>query len=214
MVLIGFRINKSLIYGLILLATFFGLVSCGSQTGGFVSTVPPNPPSALSFEKVDQGLLVTWRPVPGALKYTLFWGPEKYEYKKLVETRSPAVIIKGMQNGVLNYFAVTSASAHAESRFSREAPFIYDSDPKNAPLHMQKAMNLVTSGHAKEALLHVGSAIELDSRNPEYYRERAKLREQLGLQNEAKKDLAIAEKLYMKKRISFKETQAAPPEND
>ena len=214
MVVIGFRINKSLIYGLILSATFFGLVSCGSQTVGFVSSVPPSPPSALSFEKVDQGLLVSWRPVPGALKYTLFWGPERDEFRKLIETRSPAVIIKGIQNGVLNYFAATSASAHAESRFSQEAPFIYDADPKNAPSHMQKAMTLVARGHIKEALLHIGAAIELDSRNPEYYRERARLREQIGMQHEAKKDLAIAEKLYMKKRISFKETQVVPPENN
>ncbi len=212
--MLGFCINKSLIYSLILLAIFGGLVSCGGQKDGFVSTVPPSPPSALSFEKVDQGLLVTWRSVPGALKYTLFWGPEKNEYRKFAETSSPAVIIKGIHNGVLNFFAATSATAHAESQFSHEVPFIYDTDPSNAPSHMQTALNLVANGHLKEALLHVGAAIELDSKNPEYYRERAKLREQLGLRNDARKDLAIAEKLYMKKRISFKETQTTPPENN
>ncbi len=196
----------SICYALILLATLLAVVSCGPQTGGAVSTIPPNPPKELSFKTADQGLLVSWGPVPGASKYTLFWGPDKSEYRRFVETKSSAVIIKGIENGVLNYFTVTAASPHAESRFSHETPYVYDTDPQNAPMHMQKAIKLGRRGDIKEALLHLGVAIKLDSQNPEYYRQRAKLKEQIGLNNEAKKDLAIAEGLYMKKKISLKQS--------
>ncbi|MCX5871793.1 MAG: tetratricopeptide repeat protein [Deltaproteobacteria bacterium] len=172
-----------------------------------MSTVPPNPPKEPRLETVEQGLLVTWQPVVGASKYTLFWGPEKFEFRRIVETPHPAVIIQGINNGVLNYFAVTASSPHAESRFSREVPYVYDIDPKNAPLHMQKALQMEDRGDLKEALCHLTTAIKLDSQNAEFYRKRANLNEQLGMKDEARKDLAIAEKLFVKKPISFKRSE-------
>lgn len=154
--------------------------------------------------------MVSWPPVPGATKYTLFWGQDKSEYRRFVETKSSAVIIRGIQTAVLNYFAVTAASAHAESRFSHETPYVYDTDPKNAPLHVQKAIQLGKHGDFEEALLLLSAAIKLDPQNSDYYRERAKLRAQHGFMNEANKDLAIAEKLYMKKQISLKKSAKEP----
>ncbi|MCL5125025.1 MAG: hypothetical protein M1511_11105 [Deltaproteobacteria bacterium] len=214
-VILKFIVNqKSTLQYVILLVAFLFVSSCGGQSGRFVSTVPPAPPTSLSFKTTDQGLLVSWRPVPEALKYTLFWGPEKSEFRRLVESKSPAVLIKGIPNGVLNYFAVTSSSAHVESQFSHELPFIYDTDPKNAPVHLQKAQQLAHNGNLREALVHISAAINLDSSNPVYYRERAKLRDQLGLTKAAKNDLEIAEKLYMKKRLTLKQAQVDSPEND
>lgn len=191
-------------WALILLVTLFGAVSCGGPTGSVMSALPPNPPKEPRFETIEQGLLVTWQPVVGASNYTLFWGPEKFEYRRVAETPHPAVIIKGIDNGVLNYFAVTASSPHAESRFSREVPHVYDIDPKNAPFHMQKALQMEERGDLTEALCHLATAIKLDSQNAEFYRKRANLNEQLGMKDEARKDLAIAEKLFVKKPISFK----------
>ncbi|MGC8602782.1 MAG: hypothetical protein ACP5VS_03735 [Desulfomonilaceae bacterium] len=205
--MISVRKNKAIFFDIIALGILLGLVSCSAQSGGFVSTVPPSPPAALKFETVDKGLLVSWRPVSGALKYTLFWGPEKFKYRKFIETKSPAVIIQGIGNGQLNYFAVTSSSAHAESRFSDESPYIYDTHRQNAPVHMQRAIELADHGHSKEALAYASAAIKLESKNPDYYRERARILERLGLKKGAQKDLEIAEQLYMKKRISLKEPQ-------
>jgi len=193
------RNHNSLFYALFLLATLFGIVSCADQPGESVCTIPPNPPNELSFEPVDQGLMVSWPPVPGASKYTLFWGQEKSEYRRFVETKSSAVIIKGIQAVDLIYFAVTAASAHIESRFSHETPYVYDTDPKNAPLHIQKAIQFGKHGDFEEALLHLSAAIKLDPQNSDYYRERAKLRVQLGFMNEANKDLAIAEATLQEK---------------
>ena len=135
-----------------------------------------------------------------------FWGPEKFDFRRIVETTTPAVLIKGIENGDLNYFAATACSAHAESRFSSQEPYVYDTDPKNAPVHMQQALRLENRGNLGEALVHLSVAIKLDSENPYLYRKRAQLRELIGLTKEAKKDLDTAEKLYMKKPMSFKDS--------
>ena len=202
--MLHFLYRSRVFHILILLSTLAGLTSCGGSNGGPVSAVPPNPPGDLHFEVVDQGLLVSWKPVPGASKYSLFWGPEKYDFRRIVETSTPAVLIKGIENGTLNYFAATACSAYAESRFSSQEPYVYDTDPKNAPIHMQQALRLENRGHLGEALVYLSVAIKLDSENAYLYRKRAQLRELLGLTKEAKKDLDTAEKLYVKKPISFK----------
>jgi hypothetical protein len=207
LVIVLYCLNRSRVFHiLILLSTLVGLASCGGSSGLAVSAVPPNPPGDLHFEVVDEGLLVSWKPVPGASNYSLFWGPEKFDFRRIVETSTPAVLIKGIENGDLNYFAATARSAHAESRFSSQEPYVYDIDPKNAPIHMQQALRLENRGNLGEALLHLSVAIKLDSENPYLYRKRAQLRELIGLTKEAKKDLDTAEKLYMKKPISFKDS--------
>ncbi|MGC8658750.1 MAG: hypothetical protein ACP5U1_06720 [Desulfomonilaceae bacterium] len=211
----NFLINrKSTLLCLLLLAPLLFLSSCGGQSGGFVSTVPPAPPSSLSFKTTDQGLLVSWAPVPGALKYTLFWGPERSDFRRLAETKSPAVIIKGIPHGVLNYFAVTASTAHVESQFSHQSPYIYDTDPKNAPSYLHKAQQLAWHGNLREAMVYLGAAISLDPSNPAYYRARAKLREQMGLIKAARNDMEVAEKLYMNQRLTLKQAQSDSPKND
>ncbi|MFA6222910.1 MAG: hypothetical protein WC647_11420 [Desulfomonilaceae bacterium] len=99
----------------------------------------------------------------------------------------------------MNYIAVTAASANVERRFSHETPHVYDTDPQNAPLHIQKTIQLGNRGDFEEAFLHLSAAIKLDPQNSDYYRERAKLRVQLGFMNEANKDLAIAEATLQEK---------------
>ena len=185
-------------------AATLGLVSCSGPKGGFESTAAPPPPKEMRFETVDQGLLVSWPVVFGASKYTLFWGPEKHEYRKIVETSSPAVIIKGLREGELNYFAATSLTPHVESAFSEEYPFIFDTDQRNASNHLERALQLETTGNFVEALVHITTAIKLDSDNSEFYRKRASIKERLGMNTEAEKDLATAAKLSAKPRYLSK----------
>jgi hypothetical protein len=196
------RKNKSftLFSVFILCAAAFALISCSGPTAGLESTVAPAPPKELRFETVDQGLLVSWPTVVGASKYTLFWGPEKSEYRRIVETTSPAVIIKGLPNGPLNYFAVTASTPHVESAFSKETPYVYDTDPKNASNHLQIALQLENTGNFIEALVHLATAIKLDSNNPEFHCKSAGIMKRLRMDTEAKKDLVTAEQLCAKGR--------------
>lgn len=147
----------------VICALVFGLTSCGGQNSALLSTIALPPPDGIEFQNVEQGLMVSWPSVPGASKYTLFWGPEESDYRRIVETTSHAVIIKGLTRGQLNYFAVTASTPHVESRLSKETPYVYDSDVRHTGTEVQEPLKKETKGNFMEALTHLVGAIKLGS---------------------------------------------------
>ena len=160
--LVNLRLNNPIfrLFGMVVVcALVFGLSSCGRQNSSFVSTIALPPPDELKFQNVEQGLMVSWPAVQGASKYTLFWGPEESDYRRIVETTSQAVIIKGLTRGQVNYFAVTASTPHVESRLSKETQHLYDSDMRHTATEVQEPVKKETKGNFMEALTHLVGAI-------------------------------------------------------
>ncbi|HMK34603.1 MAG TPA: hypothetical protein VK463_06035 [Desulfomonilaceae bacterium] len=175
--------------------------------GGNSQQIKTVAPSHIQAVIVESGLAVSWKPVPGALSYTIFWGTEKGEYKSLFNTDRPGVVLANLRKGDLYYLAVTSWTKNGESNYSQEQILVYDDMPSHARAHLARGNEFMQKGALAEAYAHISVAIQLDPVNPEAYKDRALLYEKAQRPELAKRDYATAEKLYKKKPISFVPTR-------
>jgi Flp pilus assembly protein TadD len=141
--------------------------------------------------------------VQGAVKYTVFWGSDRGDYKSLFDTQRPKVVLSNLRKGELYYLAVTTWTSTGESNYSEEQVVVFDDVPSSARSHLAKANEFIGRGAYQEAYAHISTAIRLDPRNPDGYRDRAMLYEKISRPDLAKLDHAMAEKLYGNKPLSL-----------
>lgn len=177
-------------------------VSFGKPDRQTVDIQKPSAPSGFSVEYSEDGLLASWHPSAGAKSYTLFWGTDKGEYRKMFPTGETTVLLKGFESGQMYNFAVTASNDSYESDFSSEFFFVYDDAPRNSMDHVAKAKDLMIDRRHTEALAFLNTAIRLDPENPESYRTRAMLLEKLGKKDEARNDFKKSETLFGNKHMT------------
>ncbi len=198
-----FKIKKTHYVLLAIVAAIILTTSMGtSSEKRTLQTKIPSVPESLHVKAVEEGVLATWKNSSGAESYTLFWGTEKGEYRKMFETTENVVLLKGLDPGYMYNFAVTASNSNYESSFSPEFFYVHDTDLKNASDHVATAQDLMRNNLIDEALAFVSAAIRLDNRHAEAYRVRASLLEKLGKKKEAHSDLLTAESLYNRKQMT------------
>ncbi len=162
----------------------------------------PLAPVNLVVETSDDGVVASWNPSKGADSYTLFWGTENGEFRKMFETSETAILLKGLDTGKMYNFAVTASNSRYESPFSEEHFFVHETDSGNSSGYISIARELLENNRDQEALAFMVAAIRLDPQNAESYRTRASLFEKLGRKKEARTDLHTAETLFNKKPMT------------
>ncbi|MDQ7781846.1 MAG: hypothetical protein RDU20_03140 [Desulfomonilaceae bacterium] len=196
------RIRRQL-FVLLLLVGCFLLPSCtGSErgkTGGILS-----PPKNIQHTLVPAGVKLTWEEIPGALQYTVFWGTERQEYRYLLHTAQNSAVITGLQPGNLYAFAVTTWSPVGESEYSAESVVVYDNEPRRAVAHLATGQSLLRRGFFEDALAYLSASIWLDPAGTEAYRMRALVNEKMNRPEYARRDYAMAEKLFNGKPLSLR----------
>ncbi|MGD9819315.1 MAG: hypothetical protein AB7V04_11525 [Desulfomonilaceae bacterium] len=198
-----FKIKKTHYVLLAIVAGIILTASMGTSSEKRISqTKIPSFPEGLHVNAVEDGVLATWKNSSGAESYTLFWGTEKGEYRRMFETTENVVLLKGLDPGHMYNFAVTASNSNYESSFSPEFFYVHDTDLENASDHVATAQDLMRNNLINEALAFVSAAIRLDNRHAEAYRVRASLLEKLGKREEARSDLLTAESLYNRKHMT------------
>ncbi len=177
-------------------------VSFGKPHGKTVDVKKPSSPSGFSIDQSEDGLVASWHPSAGAKSYTLFWGTNKGEYRKMFPTGETSVFIKGFEPGQVYNFTVTASNDSYESDYSNECFFVYDDVPRNSTDHIAKAKDMMIDRRHGEALAFLNTAIRLDPENPESYRARAMLFERLGNKDQARHDFKKSETLFGNKQMT------------
>jgi tetratricopeptide (TPR) repeat protein len=160
-------------------------------------------PAHVNVADAAGGVEVAWHPVPGAFKYTVFWGTARGEYKNLFDTTLPKVVLSNLRKGELYYFAVTTWTSTGESNYSQEQLVVHDDVPSHAKTHLAKANEFMGRDAYQEAYAHISTAIRLAPNDPDGYKDRALLYEKIARPDLAKQDHAMAERLYGNKPISL-----------
>ncbi|MFH1117037.1 MAG: tetratricopeptide repeat protein [Pseudomonadota bacterium] len=180
----------------------FLLVSC-TKSENKKSAEALTPPENIRQEVVASGVRLTWEQVPGALQYTVFWGTERHNYKQLLHTVQNSAVIKGLQPGALYAFAVTTWSPTGESEYSSESVLVYDNEPCRASTHLATGQSLLRQGSFEDAVAYLSASILLDPRSAEAYRMRGLANEKMNRSEQARKDYAMAEKLFNGRPLSL-----------
>jgi len=188
--------------GLVLSLLVFA--SCGSSGGKDLITGPPAAPRNLTFSTVPEGVKITWEPVAGATRYTLFWGTETGKFNWLHDSPGNSIIVANLSRGDLYSFAVTSWNEGGESDYSEERVYVYDDDPARASAHLAKGSELIRKGSLVIAYAYISACIRLDPKNAEAYRMRASINEKMNRPEPARSDYKMAEKLLNGKQISLR----------
>jgi tetratricopeptide (TPR) repeat protein len=160
-------------------------------------------PAHVYVTDTQEGAEVSWQPVPGAAKYTVFWGLERGDYKNLFDTTSAKIVLRNLRRGELYYVAVTTWIATGESNYSHDQIVIFDDNPSHAKVHLSKASEFMERGAYQEAYAHISTAVKLAPNSPDVYKDRALLYEKVARPDLAKQDHATARKLYENKPISL-----------
>lgn len=197
------RISWVLVFAL--LCAHLLLVSCGNWGQGAKTRKPPHPPATVKAELVNQGLQISWNVVPGATKYTVFWGFESGEYRGMLNTRDSAVILAGLGKGQLLYIAVTAWNARGESRYSEEQALVNDDDPRHADVYVAKGQDALQKGAYRDANAYLSAAIRLAPLNADAYRFRGLMYERQSKSDLAHEDYQKAEQIFKKKLLSKKQ---------
>lgn len=171
-------------------------VSFGKPNGENLQVRKPVAPRGLMLEYQGDGILAKWDPSAGADFYTLFWGTEKGEFRKMCQTTETQVLLKGFESGQIYNFSVTASNSNYESGYSTECYVVYDDSPKNSLQHVATARDLMLETRHVEALAYLNAAIHLGPQNAESYRTRAILLEKLGKKEQARRDFKMAETLF------------------
>lgn len=154
---------------------------------------------------VPEGLNFIWSPVPGAERYTLFWGKEREQYSGLLDVSCCSMKVGGFEQGQLYSFAVTAWNEHGESELSGEEVFIYDDDPKRAAHYIAQGHELLKMGRFRDAHTYFDTAIRLDPDSAYAYQSRAVLYEKVNRPRLAKQDYAKAQELLKKRPLTKKD---------
>lgn len=196
------RTVKVLPISLAIILTAVLVASFGSKAGSSEASKPPSPPGTPRLDIAENGLRVSWDPVPGADHYTVFWGRKPGDYRYMADSHGTVVLIGGLETGQFYGFAVTAWNLRGESDFSREEFVVYDNDPKNAVTYLEVGQNFMQRGFLDDAYVYMTAAIRLDPDNHEAYRFRAMLNEKMSRPDRARKDHSAADRIEKKKRIS------------
>jgi len=195
---------KELLVTLLVFSPFL-LLSCSSSGRPEGAQNAPAAPVHVHLAITAQGLQVAWEPVLGTTHYTLFWGLERGDYKSLVDCDRPAVVLRGLKNGELYFFAVTAWNRRGESNFSNEEVVVYDDGTGRPETYLAKGNDLMIRGYYSGAQAYFSAAIRLDPDNLYAYQSRATLYEKIDRPDLAREDEARAEKLFKEKRISLRQ---------
>jgi tetratricopeptide (TPR) repeat protein len=197
------RIKELLVTALVLSHLLLLSCSTSGNLGGAHSAPPP--PTEVRLAIVPKGLEVAWKPVSGATRYTLFWGSERGDYKSLVNCDRPAVVLSGLNKERLYFFAVTAWNQNGESNFSGEQAMVYDDGSGHAETYLARGNDLMSKGQYASALAYFSAAIRIDPSDLYAYQSRATLHEKINRPDLARKDEAMAEKLFKQRRISLRQ---------
>lgn len=159
---------------------------------------------------VDQGVQIEWQAVPGATKYTVFWGFTSNEYRGLVNTNDRALILSGLDKGEMLYVAVTAWNERGESTYSAEQAVVNDDNPRHAGLYLARGQECLQKKDYSVAAAFLSAAIRLDPQNADGYRYRGMLRERLGQAKSAQRDYELSEKIFKKKLLTKKRSADYP----
>jgi tetratricopeptide (TPR) repeat protein len=197
------RIRELLVTALVL--SHLLLLSCSSSVNQGGAQNAPAAPTDVRLAIVAQGLEVAWKPVSGATHYTLFWGSERGDYKRLVNCDSPAVVLSGLNREQLYFLAITAWNQRGESNFSNEQVLVYDDGSGRPETYLSKGNDLMNRGHFAGAHAYFSAAIRLDPGNLYAYQSWATLHQKINQPDLAREDEAMAEKLFKNKRISLRQ---------
>jgi len=150
-----------------------------------------------------EGLHLSWKPVPRASHYTIFWGSESGLYRGFADAAGHEAIIQSPYKGALYAFAVTSWNARGESTYSKEVLFVSNDDEGAAPKYLSRGKELMSAGRLDEAQAYLSAAIRIHPGNAESYQARASLYDRMQQSDLAKSDRASAEKLSRHKTASL-----------
>jgi len=183
----------------VLVAFVYG---CGSSSPKSVPHKPPSAPRNVELSVTPQGLQVQWEPVKGASHYTVFWGHDREDYKRLMNFDQNATILSGLKKGMLYSVVVTSWNHIGESDYSVERLIVYDDNPRHASHYLSKGNQLLDKGLYVEAQPYLSAAIGLDPHNAQAYRSRALLYEKMNRHDLAKRDYSAAERVLKSKPLT------------
>ncbi len=199
------RIGKLAVAALVLSPLL--LLSCSSSVTSGTAQSAPAAPTRLELAIVPQGLEITWQPVSGATHYTVFWGSDREDYRGLVNCDRPALVLRGLKNEGLYFFAVTAWNQRGESDFSGEQPLVYDDGSGRPEIYLTKGKDLMNKGHYVASSAYFSAAIRLDPRNLRAYQSRALLHEKINRPDLARQDRAKAQKLFKEHRITLRQVR-------
>jgi tetratricopeptide (TPR) repeat protein len=180
------------------------LASCGYWGPGGKPRKPPHAPAQVKAEVVEQGIQIDWNAVPGATRYTVFWGFLPGEFRGLVNTDESALILSGLAKGEMLYLAVTAWNESGESPCSTEQTVVNDDNPRRAGLYLARGQEALQKRDHRLAAAFLSAAIRLDPNNADAYRYRGMLYEQLSKPKLARQDYELAERIFKKKPLSKK----------
>jgi hypothetical protein len=191
---------------LVLVCVHLLLVSCSNWGKGARARKPPHAPTEVKAEVVDNGVQIGWKSVPGATRYTVFWGFSSDEYRGMVNTEDLALILSGLAKGELLYLAVTAWNDSGESPYSLEQVVVNDDNARHAGLYVARGQEALQKEEYRDAAAYLSAAIRLDPQNADAYRYRGMLHERLGKPKLAHQDYELAERIFKKKLLTKKRT--------
>jgi hypothetical protein len=187
---------------ILLLLIMIFVVSCTQTVTGGAPEKPPDPPKNLKVSVVDQGVHLSWDCAPGVALYTVFWGPDREEYRNLVNSKECSATMVGLRKNEFYAFAVTAWNQRGESDYSQAAEVIYDDDPARADHYLAMGNDQMKKGQYRNALTYFSTAIRLAPDSAHAYQRRALLYEKTRRTDLAKQDYQMAEKLLKRKPLS------------
>jgi hypothetical protein len=162
----------------------------------------PQIPEGVQLRLAAKGLEVSWKPVPDASGYNVFWGKEAGVYDRLIESDSPSMVIPGLEKGALYSVAVTATNLSGESDYSEEVTLVYENDPRKSTDYLAKAKESMDRGRHSVALAYLATIVGLDPDNRDASSLRAALDRKLASGQPQENDRLITEKSRKQARIS------------
>ncbi len=192
----------------LLLLIAFLLTSCSTTASTDSPKAVPKPPINVQVTYSAKGLSVTWKPVPRATHYTVFWGRDEGRFRHLRDTRGCAMEISGLQQGEKYLVAVTAWNQRGESDFSAKRIIVYDNDAEKSSHYVALGKEAMERGRLDDAQAYFNAAVRLAPEDPETYRSRSRFYRKIARSDLAKQDSRLAEELRKKKSPGKK---PAPP---
>jgi hypothetical protein len=190
-----------------LVAAMVSLAACSNLGNRAASRKPPLPPENVEVDIVDRGVLVSWQPSARADRYTVFWGEESGEQHHLTDVAEPPLLLAGLGKGQLLYFTVTAWNPCGESTYSTEVPFVYDDNPANAGVYLDKGNEAAGKDAFIDAHAYYSTVIRLNPQNADAYLYRAVMNQKLKREELARTDFLTAEKIFKEKRLSMRQRE-------
>jgi tetratricopeptide (TPR) repeat protein len=182
-----------------LLLIGFLLSACSTTASTDSPKVVPKPPANVQVTFSAEGLSVTWKPVPRATHYTVFWGKEESRFRHLQDTRGCAMEISGLQQGEKYSVAVTAWNQRGESDLSEKRMVVYDNDAAKSSHYVALGKESMERGRLDDAEAYFNAAVRLAPENPEAYRSRSRFYRKIARSDLAKQDSRLAKQLQKKK---------------